>query len=180
MGGRIGRWYCNLNVHGPRYISLSTRQHAFLILSEPTNDSTQFPATHNYTWFSQTRLDFCEQLQKTLHTQQAYLNDRMFSIVDGLYWVNWNTVISTTSSLQSDDMAEHSSMVRDLLLSNHSLFTADSMAVPTPFVELHQKKYGDGIYLEYYSEDSTLVNHHLSVLKDKFTQWLTPWEVNMA
>ena len=77
-------------------------------------------------------------------------------------------------------MAEHSSTVQDLLLSNKGLFTADRMAVSTPFVKLHRKKYGDGNYLEYHSADNTLVNHHLSALKDKFTEWLTPWEVSMA
>ena len=77
-------------------------------------------------------------------------------------------------------MAEHSSTVQDLLLSNKGLFTADGMIVPTPFVKLHRKKYGDGIYLEYHSVDNALVNHHFSALKDIFTEWLTPWEVSMA
>ena len=66
-------------------------EHAFLVLSEPTNESTQIPATHNYTWISQTRFNPCEQLQKTLHAQRAHINDRRFLVTDGLYLVNWDT-----------------------------------------------------------------------------------------
>ena len=93
-------------------------EHAFLILLEPPNDSTQFPATHNYTWFSQTRFNLCEQLWKNLHAQRAYLNDRRFLIIDGSYLVNWDSAIPSAPILQSDDSAGHSLRVRDLLLSN--------------------------------------------------------------
>ena len=58
-------------------------------------------------------------------------NDQQFLVIDGLYLVNWATKIPTASRLQSDDTAEHSLMIQDLLLSNESLFTADGMAVPT-------------------------------------------------
>ena len=54
------------------------------------------------------------------------------------------------------------------------------MAVPTPFMKLHRKKYGDGIYLKYHLEDNALVNHHLSAFKDKLTEWLAPWEISMV
>ena len=45
-------------------------------------------------------------------------------------------------------------------------------------MELHQKKYGDGIYVEYHLKDNALVNHHLLALKEKFSKWLTPWKIN--
>ena len=63
-------------------------EHAFLILLEPANNSTQFPATYNHIWTSQTRFDLCEQLRKTPHAQQAHLNDQRLLVVDGLYLVD--------------------------------------------------------------------------------------------
>ena len=56
--------------------------HAFLILSNPTNDPTQLPATHNYVWLvSQTHFDLREQIRKTLNDQQVYLSNRRFFIL---------------------------------------------------------------------------------------------------
>ena len=39
-------------------------EHALLVLSEPSNDSIQFLATHNYQWISQTQFNPYGQLQK--------------------------------------------------------------------------------------------------------------------
>ena len=64
-------------------------------------------------------------------------NDQQFLVIDGLYLVNWDTEIPNASILQSDETSEHSSTIQDLLISNKGLFTADGMAVPTPFVKLN-------------------------------------------
>ena len=39
-------------------------KHALLVLLENINDTIQYPATHNYAWFSQTRFDPSEQMKK--------------------------------------------------------------------------------------------------------------------
>ena len=71
-------------------------EHALLVISEPSNDSVQFPATHNDQWTSQTRFDPCGQLQKTIHSQQAHLNNRRFLVIDGLYRAEFDTKILNT------------------------------------------------------------------------------------
>ena len=97
-------------------------EHALLIISEPSNNSVQFSATHNYQWPSQTRFDPCGQLQKTIQAQRAHLNNRCFLVIDGLYRVDFDTKIPNTPSTQSNETAEHLLMIQDLLISNEALF----------------------------------------------------------
>ena len=102
-------------------------------------------------------------------------------MIDGLYLVDWDTKISNVLSPQNDETAEHSSIIQNLIICNEGVFITNGMAIRTPFVKLHRKKYGDGIYLDYQLADNALVNHHLPALKGKFTEcWFTPWEVNKA
>ena len=49
-------------VLSPLYYSQDV-EHAILTLSEPTNDISQYPATHNYVWYSQTRFESLEQVK---------------------------------------------------------------------------------------------------------------------
>ena len=73
-------------------------EHALPVISQPSNNSIQFPATHNYQLISQTCFDPCGQLQKTIQSQRAHLNNQRFLVIDGLYRVDFDTEIPNTPS----------------------------------------------------------------------------------
>ena len=86
MGSASIRRSFNPDFYGPPPAHYAADvDHVLLVLSEPSNNSVQFPATHNYQWISHTRFDPFGQLQKTTQAQRAHLNNRRFLVIDGLY-----------------------------------------------------------------------------------------------
>ena len=86
-------------------------EHAMLVQSDNNNNQLQYPATHNYQWFSVQCFHLEVQAKKAAQHQLKFAHGRRFLMVDGFQYDEQGDTVPHQTHLTGDDSSTNMTSV---------------------------------------------------------------------
>ena len=122
-------------------------EHTMLVQSDNNNNRLQYPATHNYQWFSVRRFHPEAHAKKAAQHQLKFAHGRRFLMVDGFQYDEQGDTVPHQTHLTGDESSTNMTSVASLLILSTNLFNKDGSPILTPFTKTHRMPNGHGFYL---------------------------------